>query len=66
MEVDICPRIHRLGLPPTLQIVIPLMPPVTVHVKVNVSPAQVGRGAVDCPATQPKIKYRVVEGGKDS
>ena len=55
-----------MPLPPTLQIVIPLMSPTTVHVKVNVSPAQVGRGAANCAVTQPKIKYRVVEGGKDS
>ena len=50
-EVDICDRIHRLRLPPTLQMVIPFMSPVTVHVKVKVSPGQVGGAAVSCPAT---------------
>ena len=31
--------------------VIPLMSPVTVHVKVKVSPGQVGGGAVNCAVT---------------
>ena len=47
-----CPRIHSL-LPPTLQRVIPFTSPVTVHLKVKVSPGQVGRGAVNCPVTSP-------------
>ena len=52
VEVDICARIHRmLLLPYILQIVIPLMSPVTVHLKVKVSPGQVGGGAVNCPVT---------------
>ena len=38
-----CVREHSL-LPPTLQMVIPLMSPVTVHLKVKVSPGQVGEG----------------------
>ena len=49
-DVDLCTRVHSL-LPPTLQSVIPLMSPVTVHVKVKVSPGQVGGAAVNCPAT---------------
>ena len=48
---DTCAREHRLLLPFTLQRVIPLVSPVTVHLKVKVSPGQVGRGAVSCPAT---------------
>ena len=56
VEVDICDRIHRLLLPFTLQIVSPLMSPVTVHLKVKVSPGQVGGAAVSCPATSPR-KY---------
>ena len=49
VEVDICTRVQRLVLPFTLQRVLPL--PVTVHLKVKVSPGQVGGGAVSCPAT---------------
>ena len=52
VEVDICARIHRLPLPPTLQIVIPFIPS-TLHVKEKLSPGQVGAGAVNCPATSP-------------
>ena len=52
VEVDLCNRLHSsLVLFPTLQMVIPLMFPVTVHLKVKVSPGQVGGGAVNCPAT---------------
>ena len=53
---DICDRTHRLLLPFTLQMVVPL--PVTVHLKVTVSsPGQVGGGGMICPATSPEIKY---------
>ena len=38
----------------TLQIVTPLMFPVTVQLKVKVSPAQVGWAAVNCPVTAPR------------
>ena len=55
VEVDICDRVHRLRLPPTLQMVIPFMSPVTVHLKVKVSPGQAGGAAVSCPVTSPKI-----------
>ena len=54
VEVDICAREHRLLLPFTLQRVLPL--PVTVHLKVKVSPEQVGGAAVSCPATSPGDK----------
>ena len=45
-QVDVVPAVlcasrHSL-LPLTLQMVIPFMPPVTVHLKVKVSPGQVG------------------------
>ena len=46
-EVDVCVRAHSL-LPPTLQMVIPFLSPVTLHLKVKVSPGQVGGGAVNC------------------
>ena len=53
-----CDRAHRLLLllllPFTLQTVVPLMSPVTIHVKVKVSPGQVGGGAVNCPVTSPE------------
>ena len=46
-EVDTCVRGHSL-LPPTLQMVIPFLSPVTLHLKVKTSPGQVGGGAVNC------------------
>ena len=49
---DTCGRVHRLLLPFTLQIVFPL--PVTLHLKMKVSPVKVGGGAVNCPATSPE------------
>ena len=48
----LCTREHSL-LPFTLQMVIPFLSPPTVHLKVNLSPAQVGGAAVNCPATSP-------------
>ena len=53
--VVLCIRIHSL-LPFTLQMVNPLMPPVTVHLKVKASPGQVGGAAVNCPVTSPGEK----------
>ena len=53
--VDKCARVHRLLLPPTLHMVVPL--PVIVHLKVKVSPGQVGGAAVNCAATSPGDKY---------
>ena len=51
-EVNVCTKIHSL-FPSTLHVVSPLMSPVTVHVKVKVSPGQVGGGGVNCPVTSP-------------
>ena len=45
----LCTREHSL-LPFTLQMVIPLMSP-TIHLKVKVSPGQVGGAGMNCPAT---------------
>ena len=45
----LCARAHSLT-PPTLQMVIPFMSPLTVHLKLKVSPGQVGGAAVNCPA----------------
>ena len=53
-----CDRAHRLILllllPFTLQTVVPVMTPPTVHLKVRVSSGQVGGGAVNCPVTSPE------------
>ena len=59
VEVVVCTRAHSL-LPPTLQMVNPLMSPVTVHSKVKESPGQVGGAATNCPATSPGEKYRKI------
>ena len=48
--VALCSSGHSV-LPFTLQMVSPFMSPVTVHLKVNISPGQVGGAAVSCPAT---------------
>ena len=53
VEVEKCGRVHWLLLSFTLQIVIPLMFPTTVHVKVKVSSGQVGGAGMNCPATSP-------------
>ena len=53
--VVICARIHSL-LPFTLQMVTPFMSPVTVHLKVKVSPGQAGGAAVNCAAVPPGEK----------
>ena len=50
---DRCIRGHSL-LPSTLQMVNPFLSPTTVHLKVKVSPGQVGGAAVNCPATKPR------------
>ena len=47
-EGDPCCREQSL-LPFTLQLVYPFMSPVTVHLKIKVSPGQVGGAAVNCP-----------------
>ena len=46
-------RIHA-PIPPTLQTVYPLLSPVTVHLKVKVSPGQVGGAVVNCGVTSPE------------
>ena len=53
--IVVCGRRHPL-LPPTLQWVTPFMSPVTVQLKVKVSPKQLGRTATNCPATSPEVK----------
>ena len=58
-EVDLCDKAHSL-VPPTLQVVIPPMSPVTAHLKMKVSPRQVGGAAVNCPATSPGEKWSYV------
>ena len=52
MDVALCTRMHSM-LPATLQIVTPFMLPETEHLKVKVSPGQMGGAAVNCPATLP-------------
>ena len=55
VPVDTCASVHRLLLLLfTLQMVIPL--PVTLHLKVKVSPGQVGGAAVNWPVTSPGEK----------
>ena len=49
-EVDLWTSTHSL-LPATLQVVKPFMSPVTVHVKVKISPGQVGGAAMISPIT---------------
>ena len=51
-EVDLCTRGHVELLLFTLQTVNPLMSPITVQLKVKVSPGQVG-AVVNCPAAFP-------------
>ena len=47
-------------LPPTSQSVVPNMVPLTVQVKVMVSPGQVGEAGVSCPATSPGEKIQLL------
>ena len=49
-EVDLWSSPHSL-FPPTLQVVKPFMSPVTVHLKVKLSPGQVGGAAMNSPIT---------------
>ena len=58
-EVTRCVRaLHSLP-PPTLQMVYPFMSPPTVHLKVKVSPGQVGGAAVNCPVTSPREQFYI-------
>ena len=55
--IDLCDRGHSLlppTLPPTLQVVIPVSFPSTVHVMEKVSPGHVGGAALNCPSTHPE------------
>ena len=54
----LCTREHSL-LPITLQMVIPFLSPITLHLKVKVSPGQVDGAAVKCPATTPRGTMKV-------
>ena len=54
-EVDLWTTTHSLLLP-TLQMVSPLLSPVTVHPKMKVSPGQVGGAAMNCPITSSALK----------
>ena len=49
-EFDVCVREQSL-FPFTLQMEYPFLSPVTLHLKVKVSPGQVGGAAVNCPET---------------
>ena len=49
-EVDLWTSTHSL-LPPTLQVVNPFKSPETVHLKMKVSPGQVGGAAMNSPIT---------------
>ena len=59
----VCDKKHSL-VPPTLQMVtvIPFVSPVTVHLKVKVSPGQVGGAAVNCPSPGEK-KLQLISDG---
>ena len=54
---DKCPRSHKILLLSTLQRVSPLVSPVTLQLKIKVSPGQVGGAAVNCAATLPGEKW---------
>ena len=57
LPVTMCGRAHRLLLLLfTLQMVIPFMSLVTVHLKVKIHPGQVGGAAVSCPVASPGEK----------
>ena len=53
----VCGKEHSM-LPPTFQRVSPVLSPVTLHLKVKVSPGQVGGGAVNCPSPGEKSSYK--------
>ena len=54
----LCNREHSL-LPPTLQMVTPFMSP-TVHLKVKVSPGQVGGAGMNCPVTSAGKRKKII------
>ena len=53
LSVEKCAREHQLLLAFTLQMLYPLLSPVTLHLKVKVSPGQVGGAAVNCADASP-------------
>ena len=59
--VDLCNKTHGLLLTPTLQMVSPFMSPVISHLKMKVSPGQVGGAGVNSAAISPgKRKYLLI------
>ena len=52
-DIDLCDRGHSL-FPFTLQVVTPLMSPLTIHVKLNAVSGQLRGAAVNCPVTSPE------------
>ena len=58
-EFDVCVREQSL-FPFTLQMVYPFLSPPTVHLKVKVSPGQVGGGAANCPVTSPESEHKTL------
>ena len=54
-EVDLWTSPHSM-LPFTLQVVKPFLSPVTVHLKVKMSPGQVGGAATNSPITPSALK----------
>ena len=57
-EIDLCVSEHSLLPPPTLQMVIPFLFPVTVHLNVKVSPGQAGGALMNCPAATSEQKIQ--------
>ena len=57
VPADKCASVHTLIEPPTLQRVVPVVSPVTLQVKVKVSPGQVEGAGVNCPETSPENKH---------
>ena len=55
-ELALCTKTHSL-LPPTVQVVNPVTLPVTLQVKVKVSPGQVEGAGVNCPVTSPENEH---------
>ena len=58
LEVGVlCGKAHELPLlPPTLQMVVPVLSPATAQLNVMTSLGQVGGAAVNCPPTSPGDK----------
>ena len=52
LPADACDNVHGL-FPPTLQVVNPVMSPVTLHVKAKLPSEHTGGAAVNCPVAAP-------------